>query len=505
MSAEPVTTPAPWVADAVRVVALARRDGRNQELAAQVTRQLLAGEAAREVHGILTQGSSWQRILGWEGLLENVQGTEPFRLFAYHPADVLEWFERELPEMCLWSTLVELYEAWFQLASTGRLHASGIRPRGGVVGSAYLARTRWLLLSLPFRDGWGGRIEQLDRLRLHDESSTLAVLARQAREEWLAVLDAIDDYPDIKADLDIEREAQDLTACTITREQLDRLDTTATALAATRKAGATADPSGAEIERYVVTRLLLPRYALERVWPVVWRRARRAGWPRSWRVNVAFTAAASLAFAAAAGLLGVGLGLQWHRGAVLTAAAASAVAGYALVAVAASVQPATAWPWLLRQPASAAVGLLALTAIPPDWWHDGGRGGTAAAAGAAAALALAGLGYLYVEAASHDVAGQQRAWRPLVVGAAGYAHAGLVSLIGLRFLVPVLAQRPQARPLSLACWWAAQGCGPGALPVWLLLALAASWSFAAGVFLQILWDDQPVTAPLAHVSWRRGR
>jgi hypothetical protein len=23
------------------------------------------------------------------------------------------------------------------------------------------------------------------------------------------------------------------------------------------------------------------------------------------------------------------------------------------------------------------------------------------------------------------------------------------------------------------------------------------------VFLQIIWDDQPVTAPLAHVSWHR--
>jgi hypothetical protein len=36
----------------------------------------------------------------------------------------------------------------------------------------------------------------------------------------------------------------------------------------------------------------------------------------------------------------------------------------------------------------------------------------------------------------------------------------------------------------------------------MLLVLAAAWCLAVGVFSQILWDDRPITAPLAHLSWR---
>ena len=33
---------------------------------------------------------------------------------------------------------------------------------------------------------------------------------------------------------------------------------------------------------------------------------------------------------------------------------------------------------------------------------------------------------------------------------------------------------------------------------------ALGCGLAAGVFSQILWDDRPITAPLAHLRWRRG-
>ena len=32
--------------------------------------------------------------------------------------------------------------------------------------------------------------------------------------------------------------------------------------------------------------------------------------------------------------------------------------------------------------------------------------------------------------------------------------------------------------------------------------LALGGCLAVGVFSQILWDDRPITAPLAHLSWR---
>jgi hypothetical protein len=100
------------------------------------------------------------------------------------------------------------------------------------------------------------------------------------------------------------------------------------------------------------------------------------------------------------------------------------------------------------------------------------------------------------------VRGRPRAWRPLAVAGFGYLHALMVSVIGLRFLLPEFAPRPVSGP-QLSCWWQASGCGAAALPSWLLVLTAASWGFAAAVFLQIIWDDQPVTAPLAHVSWHR--
>jgi hypothetical protein len=83
----------------------------------------------------------------------------------------------------------------------------------------------------------------------------------------------------------------------------------------------------------------------------------------------------------------------------------------------------------------------------------------------------------------------------------GYLHALMVSIVGLRFLLPAFAPHAATVPIRISCWMQASGCGSAALPAWLIVLAATSWSFAASVFLQIIWDDQPVTAPLAHVSW----
>ena len=111
--------------------------------------------------------------------------------------------------------------------------------------------------------------------------------------------------------------------------------------------------------------------------------------------------------------------------------------------------------------------------------------------------------HLYGEAVGHGVGGRRLARRPPVVSLIGLIHGLLVSLIGLRFLLPIFAASPQNGP-ALSCWYAAGSCHGMALPVPALLGLATAWSLAAGVFLQIIWDDEPVTAPLAHVSWHRG-
>ncbi len=241
----------------------------------------------------------------------------------------------------------------------------------------------------------------------------------------------------------------------------------------------------------MTARLLLPRFALGRVW--------RIGYDT---VGPGLRAAGGIAIGwLVLTLAALIVGLVDQGSGVLRWMPLGAAAWYAIIAVTGVAKPATAWPWLMRQPASAAVGLLAIAVVPPDWWDASGRQWHTAL-WAVLLLAVVGAGYLYVEAGSQDVRWPERIWRPMAVAACGYLHAVLVSVIGLRFLLPEFAPRPVSGP-QLSCWWQSSGCGPGALPSWLLVLAAASWSFAAAVFLQIIWDDQPVTAPLAHASWHR--
>jgi hypothetical protein len=74
-------------------------------------------------------------------------------------------------------------------------------------------------------------------------------------------------------------------------------------------------------------------------------------------------------------------------------------------------------------------------------------------------------------------------------------HAALVSVIGLVAVAPGFS----AGSGRLAHLWSDPAYGRGGL----VLALAAAWCLTVGVFSQILWDDRPITAPLAHMSWRK--
>lgn len=453
------------------------------KLAREARTLLLTGESRRRI-GSIADMPPRDRADGWADMIREVASRETFLLFAYFPAQVLTSFSPGLEEIDRWSTLVDMYEAWSRSVADRSLNV--IEEGGHHIGAAFLTRARWLLLSLPFRIGWDGRIPELDLERIDDGSGRILTLAAQARDEWLAVLGQIDDYPRLKQDIDVEDEARAIASLEITRRRLAEANPGLNLQAAPGP-----DTADAEIMRYAVSRLLLPRFAVSRVWRVVYG---SAGWP----IRRATDLAALLCVAALALLL---VGLADPASGLLPFAPFLAVAWYGLLALTAAIHPPAAWPWLMRQPASAAVGMLGLAVTPPDWWHDDGHA-LHAAAWAAVLLGAAGLGYLYLEASSHDVRGLRRAWRPPAIAAFGYLHAVMVSVIGLRFLLPEFAQRP-ARPPSLSCWWHAAGCGPAALPPWLLVLVAASWSFAAGVFLQIIWDDQPVTAPLAHVSWRR--
>jgi hypothetical protein len=74
----------------------------------------------------------------------------------------------------------------------------------------------------------------------------------------------------------------------------------------------------------------------------------------------------------------------------------------------------------------------------------------------------------------------------LLVWTLGLAHALAVAAIAFRVLEPLLPETiSQARVATRAS----------------TLWFAGAAALALGVFLQILWDERPVTAPLSHLRW----
>jgi hypothetical protein len=492
-----MTQSAGWLDDAAEVVHLPGEAGDIAAAAREVPRLLARGAAGQRAREIIDMPEWAERMPTWREFIQKyADNRESFNVFAYAPASVLRNFPESIDELHQWSTLVELYEAWSDVVTANGLGWLGTR--SARIGAAYFARTRWLLLSLPFRARWEGRIAELDLLRIEDGSGRLVTMTRQARDDWLEALGQIDDYTWLKHDIDVEREATEIAALTVTHERL-RQANPSMSLGLGRQQRAV-DLAGQAVSGYVISRLLLPRFALCRVWRLVYGAA-----GRKTRV-LGLTAAA----VCAGTLIALIVGLATPATGVLRWVPLGALTWYALIAVSAAVEPATAWPWLMRQPASSIVGLVAVIPAPAEWWHDSGTQWRAVLY-AALLMTGAGVGYLFFEAGNQDV----RDWWPrirrsMAVAGFGYLHALMVALIGLRFLLPEFAPHATADskkrhdPTQLSCWWHASGCGAHAMPSWLILIAAASWCFAAAVFLQIIWDDQPVTAPLAHVSWRKG-
>jgi hypothetical protein len=203
-------------------------------------------------------------------------------------------------------------------------------------------------------------------------------------------------------------------------------------------------------------------------------------------------------------------GRRWARvllaGAVVLAAAAAVICAAFLLVHAATIAAAACYlliflsvllitpgwgaMWLLRMPAASAVGIIALIALLPGRLLGAPAGGWIAVA----ALAAVSFGYLLVEVRNHGVARGMALWRALLVALGGAAHALMVSLIGLVVVAPAFVNDGAA----LSALWRQPSYGHAGMA----LALAAAWCLAVGVFSQILWDDRPITAPLAHLSWR---
>ena len=164
-----------------------------------------------------------------------------------------------------------------------------------------------------------------------------------------------------------------------------------------------------------------------------------------------------------------------------------------------------ALPLMLRVPAAASIGLLMLTTMNPAWWEaafadtgvicgeDPCSWSGPHPLGVALLLCLAALGYLLVNVRNTGVSWKGALCRAFAVWGIAALHSLLVASVGLTWVVPLFSEDGD---VFVNAWTNHPGAALTAL------VQASAWCLVAGVFSQILWDDRPLTAPLAHAHWR---
>ena len=343
-------------------------------------------------------------------------------------------------------------------------------------------RARFLLLSAPARFPQ----ERWPVPRVLGSLDALASRAEQARTEWALDLLNHDEHPELRllppAALDTElRRLLFADGPGQRRPQLlYPAGVVAPAPSMPTATGSPATPARRDEEglrTWLAQEAFLPRFMLG----AAWRTQRHAAgiWPSP--------LLGLLAVIGASPLLAVPWQMQ-HAAGVLRGVATAAALLYAAIACLALRRPVTASLWCLRLPAGAAIGMVALISLDDGWATRDGW----AWLWASVALLGVSVGYLCLEALGHGVPrGRALAGRVAAVAALGFAHAVAVAALTLALVVPAI-KPGLAHTLS----------GPDALAVGQLLTLASSVALAAGVLLQVLWDDRPVTYPLSHLPWR---
>ncbi|MBN1173569.1 MAG: hypothetical protein JXA67_15470 [Micromonosporaceae bacterium] len=408
-----------------------------------------------------------------------------------------------------------LWAMWCQMAEALWTAVSGeLKPDGHSTSLSEVdrrlfhplaARLRFLVLSEAFRhrdDGsslWilpddaplGGQAP-FTVVFGEDSWYLLVARARQARWIWKECLDTFESHPLLsQATPDqIEQEIDELLFCGT--RPAGPLQITPDPLDGPQSAG----PDDVAVRRDIAERHLLPRFRLGKTLRLAYRSgiARTdPGWQLSWVLPGITTGAAVLAGFAlisgiSAGVLGAAGRFDW--------ALAAALGCYAMVGLGAvSTGPMFTLPWLLRWPASCALGMLALVGLNGDWWAKAAQTWPSVLV-TGGLLAGAGYGYLLIEVRNHHVWGRPALRRACAVLGVGLWHATLVSLVGLIGILPTYAEGGAGLAGLFTNAHHGQACR--------VLVLTIAWCLAAGVFSQILWDDRPISAPLAHAGWRGG-
>jgi hypothetical protein len=402
-------------------------------------------------------------------------------------------------EVDAWLCLVWLAEASWRAVCLDTNLGSDLAPGDRELLRPLAARLRFIALSEPWRHvdedtgPWVVSQYDLDAVGIYGEYgvmfghgtwSTYVARALDSRREWWGILNAYQSHAYLSRasseDLDFD------ASILVFRSPKPRrfVGHRGGPLVISSKGLVRHEPIGAE-DRHaidaVTERYLLPRFHIAPVAQLALYSDRDYSTRRWGRM---ITAAGTLGFALAAAI--AMCSGRARMGATLSLLAYGLMAG-------GSVGFGSRWaaPWLLRFPAASAVGLLALisffpdswlSAPPPGWW-------------AISALLALSAGYLVVETRNHGASLRQAVTRSLVVFVIGWMHATMVSLVGFVFVAPAYIDKgAELREVLLS----APGWDHGSK----LIALSAAWCLAVGVLSQVLWDDRPVTASLAHLTWR---
>ena len=418
------------------------------------------------------------------------------------PGRVLAWRDDaasgETAVLDCWTEMTYIAEAAWQ--ATAPAEGSAVSDAEYLRPAA--ARLLFLVLSEPMRwrrdeaaiwvedQSYAGQ-EALDRIFGKESRHLLVARCREARALWRGYLDTYQSYPLLSQALASELEQELRTLVLRSAHHLSgplALSVAALPKRAMKPSGVRAvgrssaeSPLTADDKTVIgdtVERHFLPRFELLTVTRLAMSDHRHGG--RAARYVVG-----GLTAVAAITALVLAIALQVHA-AVLAVAVC-----YLLICLGMLIFPAE-WGsiWLLRMPAAAAVGMVLLTGFLPAGWLRTPPGGWLAV------LVLTGVsyGYLFIEVRNHGVSSGAATGRALLVAVIGALHALMVSLIGLVVVAPAFVLDGR----SLRALWTHPGYGHAGMA----LALAAAWCLTVGVFSQILWDDRPITAPLAHLSWR---
>ena len=221
-------------------------------------------------------------------------------------------------------------------------------------------------------------------------------------------------------------------------------------------------------------RHLLPRYDLARTWTLSRDLYRRWTW---------LTATLVTALLAASPLL-LWLGPGGAHARLAWAARASGLALATLVLAAVNGAPAVVYPYCLRLPAGAAVGMVAVLStgsilnVTPAWWQ---------------VLTPIGVlfGYVAFEARQHNA--HQVSARAAAVAVLGLLYGIAVASLALSIVSPSFPVPGSTGQLG----WG------NVHDLLAIVAFRGAVAVLTGTLLQVLWSDRTIASPLDRITWRK--